>query len=280
MSVDPIGQLADAITGNTQDATPVASLKIATITAIESTGALRVQTDQTGTAWLSRDADTVLTVGDRVWIIQQGGVWLVGGRLGGTGSSSPIGSLTMFSGSTAPAGWLICDGSAVSRTTYNDLFAVTGTTYGSGDGSTTFNLPNMQNRFPIGSGTNARGATGGSNTLTLSTANLPAHDHSSAGDHTHASAGGHSHDSIGDHQHSVSPLGAGVQGASGTVRNYFYDAAGTSVTTTSAGGHTHASDGSHAHADAGTHTHTSVGSGSAATVTPAFLSLPYIIRAQ
>lgn len=56
------------------------------------------------------------------------------------------GMVMPYAGSTAPNGWLICDGSAISRTTYADLFAVIGTTYGAGDGSTTFNLPNFTNR--------------------------------------------------------------------------------------------------------------------------------------
>lgn len=54
----------------------------------------------------------------------------------------PTGLILPYGGSTAPEGFLICDGSAISRTTYADLFAVIGTTYGTGDGSTTFNLPN------------------------------------------------------------------------------------------------------------------------------------------
>ena len=58
---------------------------------------------------------------------------------------SHTGMVSPYAGSVAPDGWLICDGSAVSRTTYSALFAVIGTTYGSGDGSTTFNLPNASN---------------------------------------------------------------------------------------------------------------------------------------
>ena len=59
----------------------------------------------------------------------------------------PIGSYIQFAGSQAPAGFLVCNGGAISRTTYSALFAVIGTTYGSGDGSTTFNLPNLIERF-------------------------------------------------------------------------------------------------------------------------------------
>ena len=65
----------------------------------------------------------------------------------------PIGSYIQFAGSQAPAGFLVCNGGAVSRTTYSKLFAVIGTTYGSGDGSTTFNLPNLTDRFLQGSTT-------------------------------------------------------------------------------------------------------------------------------
>ena len=65
---------------------------------------------------------------------------------------NPIGSVQAFAGSTIPTGWLLCDGSAVSRTTYAALFAVIGTTYGTGNGSTTFNLPNLINIFIQGAG--------------------------------------------------------------------------------------------------------------------------------
>ena len=73
------------------------------------------------------------------------------------------GMIQMFAGSTAPTGWLMCDGSAVSRTTYATLFAVIGTTYGTGDGSTTFNLPDLRGRMPLGSSSShSLASTGGS----------------------------------------------------------------------------------------------------------------------
>ena len=65
----------------------------------------------------------------------------------------PTGSYIQFAGSQAPDGFLVCNGGAISRTTYGALFAVIGTTYGSGDGSTTFNLPNLIDRFLQGSTT-------------------------------------------------------------------------------------------------------------------------------
>jgi hypothetical protein len=76
------------------------------------------------------------------------------------------GSLMMWAGAIAspPDGWLVCDGSAINRTIYATLYAVIGTTYGVGDGSTTFNLPNMTNRFPYGAneGSSAGNASVGS----------------------------------------------------------------------------------------------------------------------
>ena len=67
--------------------------------------------------------------------------------------SSPVGMIAYYAKGTAPSGWLICNGSAVSRTEYADLFAKISTTYGSGNGSTTFNLPNLINKFPQGNTT-------------------------------------------------------------------------------------------------------------------------------
>ena len=82
-------------------------------------------------------------------------------------NNTPVGLISMYSGTTAPTGWLICDGSAISRTTYATLFGVIGTTYGSGDGSTTFNLPNLKGKVPVGIDVNDDdfnliGKTGGS----------------------------------------------------------------------------------------------------------------------
>lgn len=86
------------------------------------------------------------------------------------GGIAPTGSMTMWAGAVAspPTGWLACNGANVSRSTYSALFAVVGTTWGAGDGSTTFTLPNLLNRFPVGAGgTYALAATGGSANATL-----------------------------------------------------------------------------------------------------------------
>lgn len=69
------------------------------------------------------------------------------------------GIVTPYAGSSAPTGWLLCNGQAVSRSTYAALFSITSTTFGTGDGSTTFNVPNLTNRVPLGAGTGTRVAT-------------------------------------------------------------------------------------------------------------------------
>lgn len=90
----------------------------------------------------------------------------------------PAGIVLPFAGSTAPQGYLLCDGSAVSRTDYADLFAAIGTVYGAGDGSTTFNVPDLSGRVVIGvSQSHALGTTGGEATHVLTEQELPAHSH-------------------------------------------------------------------------------------------------------
>ena len=110
----------------------------------------------------------------------------VAGPTAGLTATFPVGFMAMFAGSSAPTSWLLCQGQAVSRSTYSALFAVIGTLYGGGDGTTTFNLPNLSGRAPVGSGT-ASGATGatakilgskaGAETITLTEAQLPSHNH-------------------------------------------------------------------------------------------------------
>lgn len=92
------------------------------------------------------------------------------------------GVIVAYGGSVAPSGWLLLDGSAVSRTTYAALFAIIGTVFGSGDGSTTFNLPNLKGRAIVGRDSaqtefDVVGETGGAKTHTLTTAEVPSHRH-------------------------------------------------------------------------------------------------------
>lgn len=89
-----------------------------------------------------------------------------------------IGQIIMWPGANPPTNWWWCSGDAFSRTAYPDLFAILGTTYGPGDGSTTFNLPNFFNRFPVAyDGVNPMGSLGGEATHTLVEAELATHAH-------------------------------------------------------------------------------------------------------
>lgn len=81
---------------------------------------------------------------------------------------NPVGTVIAFAANSAPSGYLLCNGSAVSRTTYADLYAKIGTTYGSGDGSTTFNLPNLTDKFIQGSGTAGTSKSAGLPNITAS----------------------------------------------------------------------------------------------------------------
>ena len=98
----------------------------------------------------------------------------------------PAGIIEMYGGSIAPTGYLICDGSAVSRTIYSDLFAAIGTNYGDGDGSTTFNLPNLKGKVPVGLDSNdtdfdTLGKAGGKKEHKLTIEEMPIHRHNIQG---------------------------------------------------------------------------------------------------
>lgn len=90
------------------------------------------------------------------------------------GTSAPTGGGNSFFGpvSAIPAGWLLCDGSAVSRIDFGALFSVIGTYWGAGDGINTFNLPNLQDRFPVGANTLSFASRGGNIPLTGGTAGI------------------------------------------------------------------------------------------------------------
>lgn len=99
-----------------------------------------------------------------------------------SGDTLPIGAITQFSGSIAPTNWLFCNGQAISRTEYSELFAIIGTHYGEGDGSTTFNLPDFIGRVPVGLDAedpdfDALGDFGGEKNHTLTIDEMPNHNH-------------------------------------------------------------------------------------------------------
>lgn len=219
----------------------------------------------------------------------------VGGDLAVTGNISvggsglfPPATIVEYGGTSAPSGWLLCDGAAVSRTTYAGLFAVLGTAYGAGDGSTTFNVPDRRGRFGVGAdGTYTRGSTGGSTTT------------SSAGSHNHTGSTGstaiteaqmpsHAHNGLtqvaGDHQHGTagqSGQGGGINsvGNYGSSNNYILASGGTNqFLTSNAGNHQHYFTTDPAGGSAG-HTHTISTDGTHThTATPPYVASNYIIK--
>lgn len=114
-----------------------------------------------------------------------GGIYKNGVEIGG--ESLPIGSMIPYgSQNNIPSNWKICDGSAISRTDYAELFNVIGTSYGEGDGSTTFNLPNKKGRISVGLDSsqtefNTIGKKGGEKTHQLNVEELPSHSHTVKG---------------------------------------------------------------------------------------------------
>lgn len=132
---------------------------------------------------------------------------------GAVPSSVPAGAVSMYAGNSAspPSGWLYCKGQAVSRTTYAALFTAIGQSYGSGDGVSTFNVPNLDSKFPVGLGSsswsNAIGETGGNaSAVLLSHTHDISHGHSIAHGHTGSTSGG------GEHNHNMRFLTTGASG--------------------------------------------------------------------
>jgi microcystin-dependent protein len=193
------------------------------------------------------------------------------GRLASTNGGIPAGVISQYAGSAAPAGYLLCQGQSVSTTTFAGLFAAIGYNYGGSGGS--FNLPNLQNRVPVGRGSGTFGslnATGGEETVALTTANMAPHKHSGttgnqSADHVHSGTtdGGntlHNHSlttsEAPNHSH-VYYKGNGINVASGssaTVQSRTNTAALQNVDdTVAAGRHTHTATTGNASTN---HTHT------------------------
>ena len=163
----------------------------------------------------------------------------------------PTGGMLMWGTASAPTGYLLCNGAAVSRSTYSALHTVIGTAFGAGDGSSTFNLPDFRDRFPVGAGTTySAGSTGGNANSTL-----PAHDHTGTTD----SAGSHQHSATVYRQNGLNAQYDGFGGYSDA------DVSGT-ATTQSAGSHNH------------TFTTSQSGSSNVGTNLPPYLGIYFIIK--
>lgn len=123
----------------------------------------------------------VIKVGANLTIGEDGTLNAIGGSGGTVSDTLPIGSVVEWFSTTIPTNWLECNGQAISRTEYAELFAVIGTKYGSGDGSTTFNLPNIKGKTTVGldiddTDFNELGKTGGEKTHTLTENEIPQMD--------------------------------------------------------------------------------------------------------
>jgi len=156
------------------------------------------------------------------------------GGVAGGDQTVVSGSLIDYCGPTAPDGYLACNGSAVSRTVYASLYEAIGVTWGSGDGSTTFNVPDFRGVFIYGAnGSNPVGTLGGSATATLDVGNLPAHNHPVIDPgHLHAITDpGHNHTALVASNTNTIGSGAG----SGTAGNTGTSATGITINTATTG---------------------------------------------
>jgi microcystin-dependent protein len=135
----------------------------------------------------------------------------------------PAGVFVPFGGSSAPTGWLLCDGSAVSRTTYAALFTAIGTAYGVGDNSTTFNVPNLKGKIPVGYNSaetefDALGETGGEKTHALTEAELASHSHVQGDGQKAVNAGAATANTLISDNHAGGAVSTATTG-SGTAHN-------------------------------------------------------------
>lgn len=198
----------------------------------------------------------------------------------------PAGIIEMYAGSSAPDGWLLCDGSIVSRITYANLFKIIGVAYGSGNSNTTFALPDMRGRIPLGVGTGtgltsrSLASTTGLETVTLIEANLPSHTHTATvgtESSTHTHSGTSANQSV-DHQHAWNHY-IGTSGSYGIFDSSTASSSGTPNTGGIQANHTHSTT---TGTESANHNHTvtnaNTGSGTAFNIIQPALTLNFIIK--
>lgn len=209
-------------------------------------------------------------------------------------SPVPVGAIWLYSSNIVPVGWLACDGTAVSRKDYVDLYSVIGTAFGAGDGLITFNVPNLVDKFIRGT-VSAIGGTGGTENFTITQAMLPhlvldvvdpGHTHTfDPTPHTHSITDPkHSHTFNGDPHHHTIPGGA--VGAGGFVTTGTAGAVDTSDVTatgsitaefTGISNDNASATGTNETAETGIVVNL-LGGGEAISLLPSFVKLMYIIK--
>lgn len=200
----------------------------------------------------------------------------------------PIGAGSIWFTNAAPTGWLICDGSAVSRATYSALFAIIGEIYGAGNGTTTFNLPDLRGRFPFGKAATGTGSTLADDFGLIDHVHTgPAHTHTGPShSHTYTDVVNHTHAvNVTDpgHKHTIATDGAAgilapaktVGGAGATTQDTSTVVTGvTAVTVAPAGGVATGNT-----AASGTGPTGSSGTGDTGVANPPGLVINFIIKA-
>jgi len=197
-AVDFFGAGVDAVT-DTTTCTDIEGTSLAITAGVLNVDNIAVATLADGTdgeliTWDANGAPAVVAVGTAGQVLTSGGAGVAPTfEAAAGGGGVEVGSITAYGGSSAPSGYVLCDGTAYSRTvTYDTLFGVISDAYGVGDGSTTFNVPDLRGRVPLGKddmgGSSADRVTGtqadnigegsGAETHALSIAELASHDHS------------------------------------------------------------------------------------------------------
>lgn len=203
----------------------------------------------------------------------------LGGWYALNGGDGHVGQIYMSGVSTDAKNAFVCDGRAISRTAYANLFAVIGTSFGAGDGATTFNIPNMQNHFPFG-GT-GMGVAAGATTVALGAGNIPSHTHSGttaneSTSHTHSGTTG-----TESQQHSHNITGTPGGGTGATSGGQTISDIGTFTSGTENQSHTHSFT-TGTESNNHNHTFTTDGgaglNGSAFSIMPPYLTVAFLIR--
>ena len=241
--------------------------------------------------------DGSINVEDGSISVEDGSINVINGKIKEKGYDLvPAGCIMMWGGTISPPlGWLDCNGEPISRIgIYKALFDIIGETYGNGNGSTTFNLPNFNDKFPKGSSpTNASGTKGGDKEFAITKANLPNISHTHSIDHNHSIDHGHDDSETsedGKHRHDTNiDYGSGSDGTNNNAGSTLNAATGA-VNTAYQADHKHDTDTPAFDGDSGGASNGDSGSSPATTPTstaykstpidnqPEFLQIQYIIK--